>query len=117
MSEPAEAAPASKGGGKKKLIIMIAAVLLLGGGGAGAWFSGFLPRLLGKGEPAVEAAAHGASPAKPASHGAAPGAHGAAPAAGGMERSRRGRRPVARRSWICRTSLRTSIPARGVRPL
>ena len=66
---------AGKGGGKKKLIIVALAVLLLGGGGAGAWFSGALPKLLGKGAP-TETEAEAAPPA----HGAAAApAHGAKP--------------------------------------
>ena len=97
MSSPAPAG--GKKGGKKKLIVLVAAVLLLGGGGAGAWFTGVLPRLLGKGgetteahadeakpahgakaEPAKEAGGHGAKPAASA-HGAKPAsAHGAKPA-------------------------------------
>ncbi len=93
MSEPAPAAEGGKGS-KKKLVILLAAVLLLGGGGAGAWFSGLLPRLLGRtaaaadahGTEPAKAAAHGTEPAKPTAHGAKPEAekteaHGAAPAA------------------------------------
>lgn len=77
--DKAAAAP-GKGGSKKKLIILVAAVLLLGGGGAGAWFSGVLPKMLGKGgEDASHAAdEHGA--AKPAAGHAAAPAHGAPPA-------------------------------------
>ena len=94
MSEPAAAAEGeTKKGGKKKLIVLLLAVLLLVGGGAGAWFSGVLPRLLGKGDaPAAEAAAHGTDPhaaPKPAAHGAKPepakaeaGSHGAKPSGG-----------------------------------
>ena len=63
MSEAEKpAAEGKKGGGKKKLIIVLAAVLLLGGG-AGAWFSGLLPKLLGKGGEgghATAAEGHGA---------------------------------------------------------
>ncbi len=44
-------------GGKRKLLLIAVPVLLLGGG-AGAWFSGVLPRLLGRGEAAH--AEHGA---------------------------------------------------------
>ena len=87
MSGPTPTATEGKKGGKKKLMILVAAVLLLGGGGAGAWFSGVLPRLLGKGD-AVAAEAHGAEPAKPSAHGAKPepakaeaGGHAAKPAA------------------------------------
>lgn len=85
MSKPAKAkapegAEPPKKGGKKKLVL-IALVLLLGGGGAGAWFSGFIPKLLGRdGEAhaAAEGAEHGEHGEKPAKHGekAAP-AHGA----------------------------------------
>ncbi len=71
MSEDAPAPPGKKAGGKKKLILAVL-VVLLAGGGAGAWFSGVLPKLLGKGgEDAHAADSHGAP------------AHGAAPAAGG----------------------------------
>jgi len=103
MSKPAgPASDGSKPGGKKKLLIIALAVLLLVGGGAGAWFSGFLPKLLGKSDQAVgagptaepekhaEAAKpeHGAAKPEPpakAEHGAAKpeaGAHGAKPEAG-----------------------------------
>ena len=63
--------------GKKKLVILVAALLLVGGG-AGAWFSGVLPRLLGRGGESQAAAephgdAHGEKPHNEA-HG---GAHGA----------------------------------------
>ena len=80
-------APGKKGGGKKKLMIIGLAVLLLGGGGVGAWFSGVLPKMLGKSETAENdaepapahgaAPAHGGAPAKAAAHGAPP-AHGEA---------------------------------------
>ena len=80
MSKPA--APAEDGkkpAGKTKLIVIVLAVLLLGGG-AGAWFSGFLPKLLGRSEAAAEA--HGAEPVKTAeakpAHGAAKPESGAA---------------------------------------
>jgi flagellar FliL protein len=43
-----EHAPA-KAGGRRKLILIGAPVLLLGAAGAGGWFSGLLPRLLGRG--------------------------------------------------------------------
>lgn len=74
MSE-AEPAAKAKGGGKKKLLILVLALLVLGGGGAGAWFSGLLPKLLGKGD-AAAAAGH-AEPAKPAHGAEAKPAHGA----------------------------------------
>jgi len=41
-------APAAKKGGKKKLILLVAVVVLVGGGAAGLWFTGILPRLLGR---------------------------------------------------------------------
>ena len=44
--------------GTRKLLLVAVAVLVLLGGGAGAWFSGVLPRLLGRGEAASE---HGAA--------------------------------------------------------
>ena len=87
---PAPDAEAKKPSGKKKLLIPLAALLLLGGIGAGGWFSGIIPKLLGKGGETAEAdaghgppaaASHGAPP--PAAHGAkaeakpAAGAHGA----------------------------------------
>ena len=94
MSEPAATAEQAKKGGKKKLVILLLAILLLGGGGAGAWFSGLLPRLLGKNEtaaadgpakhsedatakpsghvPKAEAGGHGAKPAAASAHGAKP---------------------------------------------
>ena len=56
MSDAAE--PKAKGG-KKKLIVLALALLLVGGGAAG-WFTGVLPRMLGKsGEGHAEAAAEG----------------------------------------------------------
>lgn len=67
---------------KKKLVILAAAVLLVVCGGAGAWFSGVLPRLLGRGSEAhaesgahaePHAEAHGA-PAAPGSEARPPGA-------------------------------------------
>ena len=66
------AAPAK--GGKRKLLLIALPVLLLGAG-AGGWFSGVLPRLLGRGEAAHgEAGTHGEGGA----HGEG-GGHGAAP--------------------------------------
>lgn len=47
--ESASGEEGAKGGGKKKLIL-IAVPLLLGGIGAGLWFSGIIPKMLGKGE-------------------------------------------------------------------
>lgn len=71
MSQAAAEPPAPKPG-KKKIIVLGLVVLLLGGGGAGAWFSGVLPRLLGKGDAAQAdshaAPAHGAPPAHGAKH-------------------------------------------------
>ena len=82
---PADAG-AKKPGGKKKLLIPLVAVLVLVGIGAGGWFSGIIPKLLGKGGETTEAdaghgpaAAHGAPAAAApaaAAHGA-PAAHGA----------------------------------------
>jgi flagellar FliL protein len=105
MNKPAsQASDGRKPSGKKKLLIIAVAVLLLASGGAGAWFSGFLPKLLGKSdqaagtsplmEPEKHAQAakpeHGAAkpqpPAKP-EHGAAKpeaGAHGTKPEAPGI---------------------------------
>jgi len=54
--ENAEGAEGGGGGGKKKLIIIIVVgLLILAGAGAGLYFSGFLDKMLGKGE-ATEAA-------------------------------------------------------------
>ena len=50
---------AAKGGGKKKLILL-AVPLLLGSVGAGLWFSGIIPKMLGKGETSQ---AHATAPA------------------------------------------------------
>ena len=44
-----------KASGKKKLLIPIVAVLLLLGAGAGGWFSGVIPKMLGKGAAAEHA--------------------------------------------------------------
>lgn len=55
----ADAAPddgTTKGGGKKKLIL-IAVPVLLGSIGAGLWFSGIIPKMLGKGDVATTHAA------------------------------------------------------------
>ncbi len=68
MSAAKPAAGPTKGGGKKKLVLVAAAVLLLGGGGAGAWFSGVLPKLLGRGGDDT-AEAHGAVAEKHAEKG------------------------------------------------
>lgn len=80
---PAEAPVEGKKGGKKKLVVLVALVLLLGGGGAGAWFSGFLPKLLGKTGGEAAASGHGeAEKPQAAGHGAAKpegGGHGAKP--------------------------------------
>ena len=71
-------APAPAKSGKKKLLVLVAAAVLLVGGGAGAWSSGVLPRLLGRGgESHAEAGAHGGKHGD--GHGA-PGAPGAAEA-------------------------------------
>jgi flagellar FliL protein len=81
----------AKKGGKKKLILILLPLLLIGGG-AGAWFSGVLPKMLGRGgeehaaaseargETRAEkaAAAHGESPS--ASHAATPAVSHGAPA-------------------------------------
>ena len=55
----AAGSPAAKRG-KRKLLLILLPVLVLGGG-AGAWASGVLPRLLGRGDAAAEAgeAGHG----------------------------------------------------------
>lgn len=55
MSEAPKAE--KKPGGKKKLLIPLLAVLLLGAG-AGGWFSGFIPKLMGK-EHVAEHGEHG----------------------------------------------------------
>jgi len=70
--EAGDGKAASKGG-KRKLLLILVPVLLVGAG-AGGWFSGVLPRLLGRGEPAAhgEAGAHGEGKA----HGEG-GGHGA----------------------------------------
>jgi len=68
--EPAAEADADGGAGKaggKKKLILIAVPLLIGVVGAGLWFSGAIPKLLGKGEHAT-ADAH----ADPHGHGATP---------------------------------------------
>ena len=60
MSEAAKGSAVGKKGSKKIVIIGAAALLLLGGGAAG-WFSGVLPRMLGKSEPVhAEEGGHGA---------------------------------------------------------
>lgn len=59
-AESASGEDGAKGGGRKKLIL-IAVPLLLGGIGAGLWFSGIIPKLLGKGE-AAATATHAAAP-------------------------------------------------------
>jgi flagellar FliL protein len=48
----AEGGDGASAGGKKKLIL-IALPVLLGAAGAGLWFSGIIPRLLGKGDHAA----------------------------------------------------------------
>ncbi len=61
-----EAAPeegGAKDGGRKKLIL-IALPLLVGGLGAGLWFSGIIPKLLGRGDASQhDAGGHGDTPA------------------------------------------------------
>ena len=67
MSAPAEAvadsdaAPEEGAGGGRRKLILLAAPLLLGGIGAGLWFSGVIPKLLGKGD-AAHADAHAPAP-------------------------------------------------------
>ncbi len=85
---PAPEGEGKKAGGKKKLLILIGALLLLVGVGAGGWFSGLIPKLLGRGPAAeqTEASAGSEHDAKPA-HGAAAPAHGAAAPAHGEKPS------------------------------
>ncbi len=82
---PAPEGEGKKAGGKKKLLILIGALLLLVGIGAGGWFSGLIPKLLGRGPAAEQTEANAGAEhadAKPA-HGAPAPAHGAtAPAHG-----------------------------------
>lgn len=81
--EPPESVAGKTPGGKKKLLIPLILLLVLGGAGAGGWFSGFIPKLLGKdgSEPGAEHAAAEHAPAHGAeAHG---GAHGAAHGAEG----------------------------------
>ena len=83
-ADPGEAGQ-KKPGGKKKLILILLP-LLLAGVGAGGWFSGLIPRLLGKTETAEHAGVHGEETAKeagkqPAKEGGKE--HGAAPEHGG----------------------------------
>jgi flagellar FliL protein len=65
-----------KPGGKKKLVLILLP-LLLAGAGAGGWFSGMIPKLLGKTDPAETAEPHGHDPAKEAAkdHGGEHAAH------------------------------------------
>jgi flagellar FliL protein len=64
-----------KSGGKKKLLLILLPALLIAAG-AGGWFSGMIPKLLGKGDATEHAeehaSEHGADPAKEAGkeHGA-----------------------------------------------
>ncbi len=78
---PKPEAGEKKPGGKKKLLILLVVALLLVGIGAGGWFSGIIPKLLGKGGETAGAHAEEPAPAKPAeAHGAKPSeAHGAKP--------------------------------------
>lgn len=74
---PADAG-AKKPGARKKLLVPLVALLLLVGIGAGGWFSGFIPKLLGKGGETAEAdAGHGPAAAPVAVPAAVPAAHGA----------------------------------------
>ena len=89
-----------KPGGKKKLLVVLLALLVLGGG-AGGWFSGFIPKMLGKAEPSEHAAGHepgheaghaeghGAEPSK--EHGAA---HAEAKAEGGTKPENGAKAPI-----------------------
>jgi flagellar FliL protein len=52
-----------KPGGKKRLLMILLPLLLIGAG-AGGWFSGVIPRLLGKGDAAEHAEGHAEEPAK-----------------------------------------------------
>ena len=75
--------PTDKSASKKKLFLLVGLVVLLGGGGAGGWFSGAIPKLLGRSATAAEAG-HGSEHGAPAATHAATDAHGKpVPAAGG----------------------------------
>lgn len=65
-----------KPGSKKKLLILVVALLLVGAG-AGGWFSGLIPKLLGKGASAeqADAAGEGHDEAHAPEHGAAAAGH------------------------------------------
>jgi flagellar FliL protein len=52
-AEPDKAAGAKKPGSKAKLLVPVLALLVVGGA-AGGWFSGLIPKLLGKGEHSEE---------------------------------------------------------------
>lgn len=71
-AETAEAGD-KKPGSKKKLLVILLPVLLIGAG-AGGWFSGVIPKLLGKGEAAEHAEEHTGEHAgeHAVEHGAAP---------------------------------------------
>jgi flagellar FliL protein len=70
MSSKPKAEKANKGeagekkpGGKKKLLVILLPLLLIGAG-AGGWFSGVIPRLVGKGDAAEHADGHREEAAK-----------------------------------------------------
>ena len=75
---PKPAGEQKKPGGKKKLLILVAALLLLVGIGAGGWFSGVIPKLLGRSPAAeqTEASAESEHGAAKLEHGAAKPEHG-----------------------------------------
>ena len=59
MSSKPEGSPAEAGKGSKRKLLLLAVPVLLAAIGAGLWFSGILPKLLGKGGGDRHAAAEG----------------------------------------------------------